>query len=117
MRKLILILLACAGCTKVVIKDSVWYGSLGPLGASGFHTLTTGQESLSLSQWAQKWDDLNHPLVCTSVDTLADWKADLEKLCSSGKRCTYEEQQALTNFYQKVDSLKKLPEKVSEKKH
>lgn len=99
------VLLGLGGCAQVQIKDSEWYGSLGILGAAGFHTLTNDTERLNIQQWAVKWDDLQHPLVCTSVDTLADWKGDIEKLCSfNSNECTYQVQQAVNAFYAKISA-------------
>ena len=95
-----MVLSACS--TPVEIRDSEWYGSRGFLGADAFHTLTTDSQELSYPEWLAKWNDLDHPIVCTSSDTFADWKNVIEKLCSAKGRCKYmtpEQKAALVRFF------------------
>lgn len=86
--------LLLSACGTVTIKDSEWFGSLGSQGAAGFHTLTPASETLDLTQWATKWNDLSNPMICTQASTFADWKADIEKLCSKNTHCIYQAEQA-----------------------
>ncbi len=89
-------------CTQVPIKDSVFTGSLGVDGGAVFHTLTTDSEVITLQQFAKRWNDLSDPLVCTTSSTFADWKADIEKLCSFSNYCTTDMQTAVDTFYSKI---------------
>ena len=77
---------------------------MGPLGASCFHTMTTATETLTLQQWAVAWDDLSNPQVCTQAATLADWKNDIEQLCTFEQDCTVDVQQAVDTFYAKISA-------------
>jgi hypothetical protein len=79
------------------------------MGAVSFHTLTTESERVSYPDWLSKWNDLQNPMVCTSSDTLADWKEVIETLCSIENRCDYltpKQQSELKSFFHKVDELK-----------
>jgi hypothetical protein len=83
-------------CGSVTIKDSTWDGSLGGDGAAEFHTLKSDKAYLTLDEFIRKWEDLAHPMICTTVDTFADWKGIMEKLCSeSPGKCKYEDQKKL----------------------
>ena len=100
-------LILLLSCQNVVIKDSEWCGSLGASGAACFHTLTPAYEILDLQQFASRWTDLKNPLVCTDSSTLADWKADIEKLCSYDQNCTPEVQAQVNLFYDKLEAAEK----------
>jgi hypothetical protein len=102
-----------SGCAGVTLTDSEWYGSLGAQGAFGSHTLTNQTETLTLQQWSQKWVDLSHPLVCTSVDTLAEWKGDLEKLCTYSNACSAQVQAQVTAVYNKITAAHATAKKVT----
>jgi len=102
--------LSILSCQHVTIKDSEWYGSKGMLGATGFHTLTSESEKVSYPDWLTKWTDLKNPMVCTSVDNFADWKAIIETLCSLENRCDYltpKQQSQLKNFFNQIEALKR----------
>ncbi len=108
---LLLFLSACAG---VVITDSMWCGSLASEGAACFHTLTNDSESMNLQQFAAWWDDLSDPKVATSIATLTDIKADIEKLCSFNNVCTYDMTAQVTALAAKVDKAKQAAQKASD---
>lgn len=102
---LLLILLSCA---HVKITDSEWTGSLGVQGGTSFHTLTDEEHDLNFQQIIDKWCDLEHPQVMTSVDTLTNWKGIIEKLCSDSNKCTYDQQvtqSGLLNFLENIETL------------
>ena len=109
------LLLLLPSCTSVTLTDSIWCGSLGPLGATCFHSMTTDTESLTLQQWAQVWDNLDNPQVCTSASTLAEWKQDIEELCSYEQDCTVDVQEAVDTFYNKISAASQAAEKATKK--
>jgi hypothetical protein len=106
-----LLALLLSSCARVTIKDSVWYGSLGAAGAAEEHTLTSDSATLTLAQWAAKWDDLSNPMVCTLYSTFSEWKADIEKLCSYSNDCDYQTQQQIQELFEKLDKFKQAAKK------
>ncbi len=88
-------------CAQVEIKDSEWCGDMGRDGAACFHTLT--EESRDLDK--PLWDQERFGQVCTTAQTFADWKAAIEKLCSVSGRCTYEQQELVKKFFQRVENF------------
>jgi len=83
-------------CSKVIISDSVWTGSLGAQGGIQVHTLANVQSTtITLAQFAALWDNLSDPLICTNSSVFASWKEDLEKLCSDTNKCSYDDSQAI----------------------
>lgn len=90
-----------SGCAGVELTDHEGFGSLGVEGASIFHTMTSETGTLTLEQWAARWDDLDHPLVCFGTDMLAEWKGALEKVCSH-EPCTANIKQAIDNASAKI---------------
>lgn len=57
---------------------------------------------MSLQEFAVWWDDTSDPKVATSARTLAEWKGDIEKLCSNQNICTAEVEEAVETFYAKI---------------
>lgn len=92
---------ALLSCAKVEIKDAEFCGDMGDDGAVCYHTLTT--ESREIDK--VNWDVERFGQICTSAQTFAEWKATIEKLCSASKRCTYEEQQMIEQFYRNMDRV------------
>lgn len=95
-------------CTTDKIKDSEWTGSRGPLGAVSFHFLTSEKHVLAPAEWLAKWNDLKHPMVCTTTDTFADIKALWENCVTKGQ-CEFvppEQQQKAGQFFSNVEKLK-----------
>jgi hypothetical protein len=77
-------------CSKVLISDSVWIGSLGSQGGVKVHSLANAPSTtITLAEFAALWDSSADPLICTNSSVFASWKADLEKLCSDTNKCTY----------------------------
>lgn len=77
----VLLLPSCA----TQIKNVRWYGDLGPRGAVYFETLT--DESGQIDK--PTWDQMRIGMACTSSDSVAAIKDELEKLCSKAP-CSYE---------------------------
>jgi hypothetical protein len=97
MKILIICLLFLSGCLRITITDSVWYGSLGPEGATALHTLANVQPTtITLEQFAAIWDNTSDPLICTNSSTFAAWKSNLEKLCSFDNVCAYNNTTVMT---------------------
>jgi hypothetical protein len=104
-----LLLNSCAGIT---VTDSMWCGSLASQGAYCSHTLTNATETMTLAQFAAYWDDLSDPKVATSVSTLAEWKADIEKLCTFSNACSAQVQAQVTAVYNKISAAHATAKKV-----
>lgn len=113
--KRLIFLLFLTGCAGVTIKDSEWCGSLGSQGASCFHTLTTDSEQLTLQQWAERWDNLLDPQVCSVVETFVDIKGDVEKLCSDENICTYDMTEKVNALSTKLDKITTAAKKAANK--
>ena len=88
-------------CAKVEIHDGEFCGDMGDDGAICYHTLTPETREIMKADW----DVERFGQICTSASTFADWKETIEKLCSSTKRCTYEQQQAVFQFFKNLDVL------------
>lgn len=97
--------LSLSSCAEVVIRDYEFCGSLGPEGSACFHTMTDQTETLTLNQWALKWDSMSDPQVCSGASTFADLKGDIEKLCSFGNYCTYEMNSRVQSLSQKLNKV------------
>lgn len=109
------VLFSLSSCAGVTIKDSEWCGSLGSQGASCFHTLTTGSEQLTLQQWAERWDNLADPQVCSVVESFTDIKADVEELCSFNNVCTYDQTAQVQRISDKLNGVVSAAKKVKGK--
>lgn len=92
-----------SGCANVPIVDHAFYGDLVSDGATEFHFLTSETHDYD----KPTWDSMRGGMICEQPDVFADWKADLEKLCSISNRCTYQQKQALQDFYSRVQSVQK----------
>jgi len=93
-----------SACDQVPIKDEIWYGSKGMGGAIQVHTLTPDTKTLSFEEWMQTIR--TKPLACTSLETVGDIKASIEKLCSICGCCSYDTQKAVEAFFGKIESVK-----------
>lgn len=109
--------LLLSGCASVKIKDSAWIGSKGVQGGVEVHTLANVPEiDLTYIQFQDLWFDLSHPMVATSIETFADWKEDIESLCSKTS-CSYDQKQAQTRllrFIDRIELLRVLPAPLQE---
>jgi len=100
----------------VPLKDHEWFGSLGANGAFGSHEFTSETETLNLQQWSAKWVDLKNPLVCTYVQTLADYKYDLETLCTDEPGvCSEQVQAKVTALYNKITAAHATAKQITNK--
>lgn len=90
-------------CARVTIKDEIIYGDEGSQGAVYFNFLTATKGHLSKSEWDAK----RLGMACISTDSLADWKAEIEKLCSYSDDCDYDTQEAIESFFAKLGKLKR----------
>lgn len=104
----LLILTLLTSCASVEIKDSEWVGSLGEGGGVAYHLLTNETHDLTHDEVMARWNNLNQPQVMTSVDTLLDWKADIEKLCSDSGECTIEQQKTQSRLLELVNRVEGL---------
>jgi hypothetical protein len=70
---------------------------------------------MNLQQFAAWWDDLSDPKVATSISTITDWKADIEKLCTDTNACSVETQAQVNSLYTKLSQAHKAASKVIKK--
>jgi hypothetical protein len=96
-----------SSCGNVTIKDEVWYGNKGMMGAVAFHTFTTDSHEVSFEDWMRILR--NNPLVCTSVTSVGDMKKELEQLCSVCNCCSPDMTAALDQFVTNVAKSQKDP--------
>lgn len=86
-----------ASCGSVEIKDVQFCSPIpGGLGAVCDNFLTSNQLILDEIQWTILKDSWQ-VVECTSYASLADMKAEVEKLCSVTK-CTYEMKKAIAGL-------------------
>lgn len=76
-----------SACARVEIRDAEWCGDLGRDGAVCFQTLSDGTREVPQPDW----DTERFGMVCTKVDSFANWKAAILKLCKASRRCVYAE--------------------------
>lgn len=89
-------------CGSVVIRDSIWCGDMGAQGAICVHTMTSGEYNLDKATW----DQTRYGQICTVPGTFADWKSDIEKLCSETGNCDYESKTQADHFFSRIESIK-----------
>ncbi len=71
---------------------------MGKDGAACFHSSSDASRDIPKLQW----DTERFGMVCTKSDTLASWKASIQKLCSQTKNCVFPKE--LAAFFNKVDT-------------
>lgn len=86
--------LALSGCA-VRIQNERWYADIGDKGAFWFETLTNNGGSVEKSDW----DVMRVGMACTTTDTLAEIKREIEQLCSS-TACDYQKVSAILGKFQ-----------------
>lgn len=92
--------MATSGCA-VQIKDQAWYGDHGD-GAFEFHTLTDFKRDVPKDEWNQ----LRFGMVCSDAQSLADNKANIQKLCKMNPgTCNYDMRQAIEKFFSDLELL------------
>jgi hypothetical protein len=95
-------------CTSISIQNHQFCGSLGVQGAacSWFMPDSTHPDSrLDLQGFAVYWNDLSDPKVATSLSTITDWKADIEKLCTVTNDCSVQVQAKVNALYTKFNTV------------
>lgn len=92
-------------CTNVPVKDEIFYGSKGMLGAVEFHTFTTGSRELTFEQWMEMLR--TKPLICSSTSTFGDMKQAFEKLCSMCNCCSADTTAKAEEFFNNVEKAEK----------
>lgn len=93
------LVLTLSNCAQVKIKDAEWCGPYpDKSGASCFNTLSDDSRDLDASQWDATLYSVDQPMVCTSSDSLANWKAAILKFCSKSKLCTFEFKKKVSEF-------------------
>lgn len=95
-----LLSLLLSGCA-VKVKNERWYGDLGNQGAVYFETLSNSTGAISKPEW----DAMRVGMACTSTDTLAEIKKEIEQLCSATP-CNYEAvKKILGKFQARLDAI------------
>lgn len=102
---ILMVLLTLSGCGTVTIKDeTIWALKPRPMGAFEAHTLKPDQKELTQDQW----DAISTGKLCMSIDSLGNFKAIQEQLCSyHPSECTYDDQQRLNLFFTRARKLAK----------
>lgn len=87
-------------CTNVPLKDEIFFGNKGMVGAVEFHSLTTDTREIGFEEWMKLLK--TQPLICSSVTTYGDMKAAFEKLCSVCNCCTADTTAKAEEFFNNV---------------
>ncbi len=93
----VLVFLPLSSCT-VPIKDNRFYADAGPDGAFWFQSLSDDHGKLSKTDW----DKQRFGMICEKTDVFANLKESIDTLCQNSNSCTYEQKQAVSKFYSKV---------------
>lgn len=89
-----------SGCA-VPIQNQRWYGDEGSQGAVWFETLTADTGKVDKTDW----DQMRLGMACTTTDTLAEIKSEIEKLCSA-TACDYQKvKEVLGKFQERLDDV------------
>jgi hypothetical protein len=94
----ILSVFALSACARVHIRDGEWCGDMGDVGASCFHTLTDATRDLD----KPSWDAERFGMLCTKAENFAELKKAVLKLCKLSRDCTFDDVQAVQNFFDKA---------------
>lgn len=106
----LLVLSTCvltASCAHIKIDNAEFCTDLGDTGAVCNKTLSHEPRDLS----KQQWDQERFGQMCTSIDTVENWRAAILKACTKIK-CTYDDKKALHNMEQKLIIQNKIVEAV-----
>lgn len=93
-------LLLLSGCGTVEIKDEIFYGNKGMMGAVEFHTFTTEQRNVSFEEWMKMLK--SKPLICSSVSTFGDAKKFYETVCSVCNCCQVDTTAKAEEFFDNI---------------
>ena len=99
-------------CVQIPIKDETIFGVRYPpgSGAVSVHTITGPIVDLSEDDWLVEQTAINtenEALMCMSSNSFADFKSEIEQLCSMGNYCSYPDTQAMRQFFSKMENLKR----------
>ena len=75
-----------SSCAHVVVQNAEWCGDMGDAGASCFNTLSDNSRDLTKSEW----DAIRFGQVCTSKESITNWKTAILKLCKYSNICTFD---------------------------
>ena len=90
--------LSLASCGTIKIKDQVYCGDAGPLGATCFHT--RNDETFDLD--VQEWEENRYGMICTEASNYSDNIAIIQKACRACKCCTYDAKKQIFQFKEKI---------------
>ncbi len=90
-------------CT-VPVKNNEFCADMGVDGAACFHTLSKDSRDLKKADW----DKARFGMICESTDVFANIKDIIDTLCQNSGQCTYEQQQAEAQFFDKLNTSQKL---------
>lgn len=100
-------LLLNASCS-VAIKDETFCGVIpGQQGAACDNFLTSNPQTLSEDTWQalqMSWETQGMIVECTTSQAVADFEAEIEKLCSEVS-CSYSTQQRLKALFAKQNAV------------
>lgn len=96
----LMVLLLLNACGNVTIKDEIFYGNKGMLGAVEFHTFTSDQRQVSFEEWMKLLK--KKPLICSSVDTFGDIKKFMEQVCSVCNCCQADTKAKADEFFENI---------------
>lgn len=96
-------LLILSACAQVEIKDEELYGDFGDDGATMVHTQKPDTRDIPKDEW----DEMRFGMICVKSKAIADWKEELEQLCSLTTRCTYEQKKMLAEIWAKIERFNK----------
>lgn len=92
--------LLLSSCGQVPLKDEIFYGNKGMLGAIEFHSLTTDSRKVTFEEWMQLLR--SKPLICESVDTFGDIKIFYEQVCSVCNCCSADTTAKADEFFSNI---------------
>lgn len=101
-------LLLLNACAQVEIKDTELCGDFGPEGASCFHLMTPAKRRID----KPVWDVERVGQLCITAQGFADFKQEIEQLCSLSDKCTYENKKLIADFFHRVDTFNKEVEEL-----
>lgn len=90
--------LIASACGTVRITDQEWCGDMGPSGASCFHTLSDQTRDIDKEQW----DEERFGQICGQASAYVEFKNALLKLCADTGRCSWQVENQIRNFGNKV---------------
>jgi len=99
--------LSLSACASVPLTDNEWCGPYSK-GAECFSTLSETPRSMSSEEFAIWLNDSSDPKLCTNVDSFANWKKAILKLCSRTKLCTSDFKKKVNELYFKTQRFKQV---------